>query len=34
MKREQVIEAARRLFHQFGFKKVSMDEIAKEARSD
>ena len=31
MKKEQVIEAARRLFHQFGFKKVSMDEIAKEA---
>ena len=31
VKREQVIEAARKLFHQFGFKKVSMDEIAKEA---
>ena len=31
MKQEQIIEAARRLFHQFGFKKVSMDEIAKEA---
>ena len=31
MKRDQVIEAARKLFHQFGFKKVSMDEIAKEA---
>lgn len=31
VKREQIIEAARKLFHQFGFKKVSMDEIAKEA---
>lgn len=31
MKRDQIIEAARKLFHQFGFKKVSMDEIAKEA---
>ena len=31
VKREQVIEAARKLFHQFGFKKVSMEEIAKEA---
>ena len=31
MKKNQVIEAARKLFHQFGFKKVSMDEIAKEA---
>lgn len=31
MKKEQIIEAARKLFHQFGFKKVSMDEIAKEA---
>ena len=31
MKKEQIIEAARNLFHQFGFKKVSMDEIAKEA---
>ena len=31
MKKDQVIEAARKLFHQFGFKKVSMDEIAKEA---
>ena len=31
MKREQVIEAARKLFHRFGFKKVSMDEIAREA---
>ena len=31
MKRDQVIEAARKLFHKFGFQKVSMDEIAKEA---
>ena len=31
VKRDQVIEAARKLFHKFGFKKVSMDEIAKEA---
>ena len=31
MKEEQIIETARKLFHQFGFKKVSMDEIAKEA---
>ena len=31
MKEEQIIEAARKLFYQFGFKKVSMDEIAKEA---
>lgn len=31
VKREQIIDAARKLFHQFGFKKVSMDEIAKEA---
>ena len=31
MKREQIIEAARSLFHKFGFKKVSMDEIALEA---
>lgn len=31
MKKEQIIEAARKLFHQFGFKKVSMDEIAVEA---
>lgn len=26
-----MIEAARKLFHRFGFKKVSMDEIAREA---
>ncbi len=31
MKEQQIIKAARKLFHQFGFKKVSMDEIAKEA---
>ena len=31
MKEEQIIETARNLFHKFGFKKVSMDEIAKEA---
>lgn len=31
MKEEQIIEVARNLFHKFGFKKVSMDEIAREA---
>ena len=31
MKEEQIIEAARKLFHKYGFKKVSMDEIANEA---
>lgn len=31
MKKDQVIQAARELFHQFGFKKVSMDEIAQRA---
>ncbi len=31
MKKEQIIEVARELFHQFGFKKVSMDEIAQKA---
>ena len=31
MKKEQIIEVARQLFHKYGFKKVSMDEIAKEA---
>lgn len=31
MKKEQIIEAARALFYQFGFQKVSMDEIAKKA---
>ena len=31
MKEEQIIESARKLFRKFGFKKVSMDEIAREA---
>lgn len=31
MKREQIIEAARKLFNKYGFKKVSMDEIARSA---
>ena len=31
MKNEQIIAAARRLFNRYGFKKVSMDEIAREA---
>lgn len=31
LKQQQIIEAARNLFHKFGFKKVSMDEIANEA---
>ena len=31
MKKEQIIEVARELFHKYGFKKVSMDEIAKSA---
>lgn len=31
MKKEQIIEAARELFYQFGFKKVSMDEIARKS---
>ena len=31
MKREQIIEAARKLFNKYGFKKVSMDEIASSA---
>lgn len=31
MKKEQIIEAARLLFHKYGFKKVSMDEIARES---
>ena len=31
MKKEQIIQSARELFHQFGFKKVSMDEIAQKA---
>lgn len=32
MKNEQIVEAARKLFTKYGYKKVSMDEIAKEAR--
>ena len=31
MKEKQIIEAAKNLFNKFGFKKVTMDEIAKEA---
>ena len=31
LKKEQIIQSARELFHQFGFKKVSMDEIAQKA---
>lgn len=31
MKKEQIIEAARKLFTKYGYKKVSMDEIAREA---
>ena len=31
MKEEQIINAARELFKNYGFKKVSMDEIAREA---
>ena len=31
MKQEQIIQAARKLFNNFGYKRVSMDEIAKEA---
>ena len=31
MKKEQIVQSARELFHQFGFKKVSMDEIAQKA---
>lgn len=31
MKEEQIINAARELFRTYGFKKVSMDEIAKKA---
>lgn len=32
MKEEQILNAARRLFSKYGYKKVSMDEIAKEAK--
>lgn len=31
MKKEQIIESARELFTQYGYKRVSMDEIAKKA---
>ena len=31
MKEKQIIESAEKLFSKYGFKKVSMDEIAKEA---
>lgn len=31
MKEKQIIEAARMLFNKYGFKKVTMDEIAREA---
>lgn len=32
MKQEQIIEAARKLFYKYGFKRVSVDEIAREAK--
>lgn len=31
MKKNQIIESARTLFHKYGFQKVSMDQIAKDA---
>ena len=31
MKEKHIVDAARKLFYKFGFKKVSMDEIAREA---
>ena len=31
MKEKQIIESARKLFNKYGFKKVTMDEIAREA---
>lgn len=31
MKKDQIIESARKLFNKYGFKKVSMDEIARDA---
>lgn len=31
MKKDQIVEAARMLFTKYGYKKVSMDEIAKDA---
>ena len=30
-KKEQVIESARELFSEYGYKRVSMDEIAKKS---
>lgn len=32
MKQEQIIEAARKSFYKYGFKRVSVDEIAREAK--
>ena len=32
MKEEQIVDTARRLFGKYGYKRVSMDEIAKEAK--
>lgn len=32
MKEEQIVEAARKLFGKYGYKRVSMDEIANEAK--
>ena len=31
MKKDQIIESTRKLFNKYGFKKVSMDEIARDA---
>lgn len=31
MSKDKIVEAARKLFYRYGFKKVSMDEIANEA---
>ena len=31
MSKDKIVEAARNLFYRYGFKKVSMDEIANEA---
>ena len=31
MSKDKIVEAARKLFYKYGFKKVSMDEIANEA---
>lgn len=32
MSKDKIVEAARKLFYRYGFKKVSMDEIAKRSR--